>query len=203
MSRLIIPCAGFGTRMSMEKNKSKELLLYQGGPLIEFSLDLAKDFDLNPLVITRAEKIDLIDYCEKNEIETQIIEVNGEWADTVLQSAPHWEEDNILILPDTIFNPSYSPINDILHSLEIGSNAIFALHHVEDSSKWGIIKDYTLFEKPDFNGPGLAWGLIGFKKEYGLELFSNCQKGKSFKLENCGFTYLDEFKDLTRTGKIG
>lgn len=205
--RMIIPCAGFGTRMSMNPNQSKELLLYQGKPLIENALQLAQIFNIKPLVITRIEKQDLIQYCAENDIETQIIDVRGEWADTILQSKPWWEEDNILVLPDTVFDPAHDTIYDILEGLELGNNAVIALHDVKDVSQWGYVTNYTITEKPQFITRGIvsgnAWGVIGFKKTYGEELFSAMTKrNNALQLKNVGFTYLEGFRDLTRTGKI-
>lgn len=209
MTKLLIPCAGFGSRMAMDKDKSKELLLYKGTPLIEYALTIADNYNLKPLVITRKEKTDLIEYCDKFDIETFIIEVNGEWADTVLKSQDFWEEDNILILPDTIFSHKHKTIESIIAYLKYGNSAAFALHKVEDSTKWGIVvedkneKYPKLIEKPKLEGnEHYAWGLIGFKKSYGKELFEACSKKQALELKNCGFTYLEEFKDLTRTGKI-
>jgi len=201
--KLILPCAGFGVRMGMEPNKSKELLDYHGKPLIENSLLFSKLYsDITPVVITRKEKTDLIDYCNNKNICTEIIEVEGEWADTVLKSKRYWEEDNLLILPDTVFDPFLTSITEIRSGLDLGNNAVFALHIVGDPWNWGTILNYTLREKSPSIHPCYAWGIIGFKKDYGEQLFSNCKKGKELKLENCGFTYLNSFKDLTRTGKI-
>lgn len=200
--RLILPCAGYGTRMNTPINKSKELLLKDGRPLIQYSLDLAIACRLDPLVVTRAEKTDLIEYCRLWNIETQIIEVEGEWANTVLKSAPNWAENNILVLPDTVFSPPITTTQQISAGLWLGNNAVFALHEVQDPHKWGIVADYKLYEKPVLGHPAYAWGLIGFKAEYGKKLFANSGKGSVFPLENCGFTYLDYFQDLTRTGTI-
>ncbi len=200
--RMIIPCAGLGTRMNMPLDQSKELLLYMGRHLIDLSLSIAKRLQVNPLVITRKEKKDLIQYCLDNDIEIQIIEVEGEWADTVLKSKPYWEENNLLMLPDTIFNNPYYVMQHLRLRTEIGIEANFAVHKVEDSSKWGVIKNDVLYEKPDFTDPGLAWGAIGFKGSYGEELFSHCQKGKSLKLNKYSTIDIENFRDLTRTGKI-
>lgn len=202
MTRLILPCAGYGTRMQMSLDKSKELLEYKGKPLIEFSLSLAATFDLTPLVITRAEKQDLIQYCKEREIETKIIEVSGEWPDTILKSQDKWTNDNILMLPDTVFDPEEETIASLIMGLRLGNNAVFALHKVEDPSKWGVIDDYVLHEKPTHLTKGYAWGVIGFKGSYGKTIFSHCSKKYPLILHNTGFTYMNNFKDLTRTGKI-
>ncbi len=135
---MIIPCAGYGTRMNMPIGQSKELLLDKAGNhLIEFYLNHCPHFNITPLVITRKEKTDLIAYCESNHIETLIIEPKGEWNDTVLASSLLWDEDNILVLPDTRFNSPRTAISDIKKGLELGNQAVIGLHKVDDVSKWG------------------------------------------------------------------
>jgi dTDP-glucose pyrophosphorylase len=200
--RLILPCAGFGTRMGMDPNKSKELLDYKGNPLIEFSIEIAKSHNLSPLVITREEKTDLMDYCFEQGIMCQTVKVDGEWASTVLKSEPLWLENNILMLPDTIFSPVNNTIEEIKYHLNCNEDAVFALHDVDDCSKWGVIEGDTLYEKSSYTGPGKAWGIIGFKGYYGKYLFTDLTKGNSKELHNYSRVGLNMFKDLTRTGKI-
>lgn len=199
--RAIIPCCGFGTRMSMTPNESKEMLedtRFGYKHIIDYAIQQCKLFNLDPLIITRPAKTDLIQYCEDNQIECMIYEPKGkqEWDETVLASKDHWYEDNILILPDTRFNSIYC-IEDIRRGLELGNNAVMALHEVTDPSKWGIVDDYYLIDKPMYKeGKWNAWGLIGFRYYYGQELFSGVRSG--IGLENVGFTYLKSFEDITR-----
>lgn len=200
--KAILPCAGYGTRMRMKLNESKELLIRNGIPLIEYHLNICKMFDLDPIIITRKEKTDLLDYCLKNGIQTKIIEPQGEWPSTVLSSSDLWDENNILLLPDSVFEP-VETILDIKKGLLLGNNAVMALHDVEDISKWGSIKDYQFTEKRKLQEPGKAWGIIGFKKDYGLTLFKRMETPNfPTPLWDTGFVYLDSFKDVTRTGKI-
>lgn len=205
--KCIIPAAGFGTRMSMAMDKSKEMLKdpgYKHQPIIQYSLDLCEAFNLEPVVITREEKKDLRQYLFDNQVETLVITPEGEWNNTVLKSSPCWEENNILILPDTRFY-SFKVIEDIQRGLMLGNNAVMALHEVIDPSKWGMVEDYVLYEKSPtplaYLGKQWAWGLIGFKDSYGQELFSQLQYRSGLKLRNVGFTYLDKFEDITRNGK--
>lgn len=201
----IIPCCGFGTRMGMTYNSSKEMLPdpeNNSAPIIEYSLNICEQFNIAPIVIVRKEKIDLIDYLNQHQIEYMIYEPksNEEWNHTVLASQSLWLEDSLLILPDTRFS-RFKCIEDIQRGLKLGNNAVMALHEVTDPSKWGIIRGNTLFEKPKQFPEGLtewAWGLIGFKDTYGQELFSNVQ---SLELRNVGFTFLNKFEDLTRGSK--
>lgn len=196
----IIPCAGFGTRMGMAPNKSKEMLPdpeNDNKPIIDYSLNLCVQFKFKPLVILRKEKKDLKRYLKKRGVDFIEVDHKGEWHETVLLSESHWLENNILILPDTRFQ-LITNLFDIIKGLELGNNAVFATHEVSDPEKWGIIKDYYLFEKPkDLPGPQKAWGIVGFKNHYGFDLFYN-MRYNSFKLKNAGFTHLLEFKDITR-----
>lgn len=199
-TKAIIPCAGFGTRMGMWPDESKEMLKDDGNYIIDYSLNLCKSFDLEPLIITRKEKKDLKKYIKKLGVESIDIEVEGEWYNSVLKSESHWSKDNILILPDTRFN-SINVIKDIKKGLELGNNAVLALHKVDDPTKWGIVHDYAIWEKPFMLFPKMAWGLIGFKQTYGYYLFDT-MSSSSVPLENVGFTYLKSFIDITR-GKNG
>lgn len=195
----IIPCAGFGTRMGMKKHESKEMLpdnIFGFDHIIDYSLMICKRFDLEPLVISRKEKKDLNNYLKKKKIKVHLITPQGEWPETVLSSQKFWRDQNILLLPDTRFYPE-SCIEDILKGLQIGNNAVFALHKVMDPENWGIIKDYSIIEKSDqLIGPENAWGIIGFKSPYGSLLFGLMKY--HMPLENVGFVYLNSFQDITR-----
>lgn len=202
--RMILPAAGFGTRAKMKKNQSKELLINPSTkkPLIQYHLDIAQQYMLDPLVITRKEKKDLISFCKKNKIDYQVITPEGEWSNTVLMSQNYWHEYNILALPDTVYEPHFAVWN-IKKGLELGSQSVIAFHHVDDVSKWGSISNYKLYEKRDLEDGGYAWGLIGFKKDYGRKLFeAMAKKGEPFTLKDTSFTYLEWFEDLTRKGKL-
>lgn len=199
MIKAIIPAAGFGTRMGMKPNESKELLPHNGRPLIEHTLELCSIFKLTPHVITRVEKQDLIEYCKARSIECQILDkVEGEWPDTVLKSQPYWDWDNILLLPDTVFGP-ISAIETMKMNLSLGCRYVLALHNVADISMWGSVQDYYLIEKSSVVGPGKAWGILGFNSVYGEELFTAMSKrNEPFRLRDCAFVQLANFADLTR-----
>jgi len=205
--KVIIPACGYGIRMGMQPNESKEMLIEEmphpamknyNQPIIQYSLDICEQYNLDPIVITRPHKEDLIEYLHKHRIEVMIHQPKDgeEWALTVLASQRHWEENNLLLLPDTRFH-STGIVLDIEEGLKLGNNAVFALHNVDDPHNWGIIKDYNLIEKPKTLSVGRywAWGLIAFKDYYGEELFSS----KQLTLKDVGFCYLDHFRDITRT----
>lgn len=203
MVKAIIPCCGLGTRMSMPLDQSKEMLLEDDKPLIQYSLDLCKQYDLEPLVLTRAEKTDLTKYLEVNNIKYIIMKPGKEWAETVYNSQEHWANHNILLLPDTRFEPSIV-INQIKEALKFGAQACFAIHQVEDISQWGFVTKYIYCEKPKIKTSGTAWGVIGFTKAAGCDIFYNMQT-KSIYNEHrypVNFVFLNSFIDVTRTGKI-
>lgn len=202
--RAIIPCAGFGTRMNMAPDKSKEMLEdpKTGEPLINFALNLCVKHEIEPLIITRAEKTDLIAHCRNWGIQIQIIVPEGEWMDTVLMSQPHWHKHNVLILPDTRFLPT-DVLGDIKQDLLLGAHSSIALHTVRDADKWCILRQYNLIEKPrHYAGEQQAFGLIGFTDFSGHGIFKQLKDEKVAMLDRSSFRYLTDFKDLTRTGKI-
>lgn len=202
--KAIIPCAGFGTRMNMSPNQSKEMLEdpKTGEPLINFALNLCVKHEIEPLIITRAEKTDLIAHCRNWSIQVQIIIPEGEWMDTVLMSQPNWHKHNVLILPDTRFLPT-DILADIKCDLSLGAASSIALHSVGDADKWCILRQYNLIEKPKhYPGKQWAFGLIGFTDYSGHGIFKQLRDEKVAMLDRSSFHYLDDFKDLTRTGVI-
>ena len=209
-TRAIIPCAGYGLRMNMDPSMSKELLIdpMTDQPLIQWSLYLCTKRGVKPLVITRAEKTDLIDYIIKNTDADLLVlnNIKGEWPNTILRSKNLWFDNNILILPDTRFKLK-KIIKTIKDKLEDNNDLVFACHEVDNISKWGAIDNINkrFCEKPTETTPGLAWGLIGFKKEVGEELFSlMSHRHEWLRMSSCDFetVKLNSFTDLTRTGKI-
>lgn len=202
MIKAILPCCGYGSRMNMQLDQSKEMLPdSNGNPLIKYHLDICFKYGLEPLIITRAEKTDLIKYVE-TFCDVLIIEPKREWPYTILKSWEKWEEDNVLLLPDTRFEP-HDIINNIKRDLELGADISIALHSVMDANKWCIVNDYQLHEKSNgFHGQQYAFGVIGFKKRAGIHLFSELNINKEANLYNASFQYLDSFVDVTRNGTV-
>lgn len=197
--RAIIPCAGFGTRMKMRPDQAKEMLvdIERDEFIIDYSLNLCKKYELEPLIITRKEKVDLLEYLNFN-VDIEIIEPKGEWPDTILAVESSWDKHNILILPDTRFEPT-DVIQYIKNDLENGALFSIALHSVTDSNKWCVVKNYDLIEKPRFNENAWAMGLIGFNKSHGSRLFKMIsQRGRPYHLIDSSFQYLTKFEDITR-----
>lgn len=209
----ILPAAGFGVRMHVGRTDAKEMLLdpITGSPLMDWDLDLCLDNDIKSLVITRADKLGLINHITNREnLSALILEKPvGEWPDTILASKQLWEDDNILLLPDTRFNDADNIVKKIKQSLEQGHELVVAYHKVDDLSKWGAIHDgavgLSIEEKPERlkDTKGIAWGIIGFKRYIGDNLFKAMSRKIPFICpESTILLELDWFKDITRTGKL-
>lgn len=209
--RAIIPAAGFGTRVGMKFDESKEMLLdpITNTPVIQWYLNICERFNLDPLVITRKEKTDLITFLNHKNIDTIILdEIKGEWPDTILASENKWYKHNILFLPDTRFDP-IKIIKDIKKQIKI-KKCVMALHQVDNISKWGAVHygrhiiQYQ--EKPqDYTFEGTAWGILAFNKDFGRTLFENMKDRTRWHtdyLDQFGIIQLNWFKDITRNGKV-
>jgi len=206
--RAIIPCCGFGTRVNMLPNESKEMLpdpdMFDSPSrvhIIDYSISFCKQHYLLPHIISRPEKVGLNEYIKYHTegVSLQMHTPVGEWPLTVLASKDFWEEDNLLILPDTRFSYPHQAIQQMKHSLDMGCQAVIFTHEVKDPDKWGIIKDYTIHEKPTkFTSPQTAWGLIAFKKDYGEILFDSMARKEPFSLTDTAFIKLSHFEDITR-----
>lgn len=204
--KIIIPAAGFGTRVGSPL--SKELILHENEPMIDHAIRIAKSLHARALIITRKEKTNLIEHLKQfDHVDVQIIEPSKEWPHTILQSEPHWAENNLLILPDTRWSPEYVYLKMLEslnhHKLSVGYFSPEALN------TWGCFKlhsyYYTLCEKPqdqlelDYK----AWGLLAFHKDIGNELFNLILESTfDHQIKPTHFTYeafeLLNFVDLTR-----
>lgn len=214
MVRGIMPAAGYGTRMGMSINQSKEMLRdpKDQSYLIDYSLNLCYSNKIEPIVISRIEKEDLNSYLRLKGVEHIVLKTPGkEWADTVLKSQGLWTEKNILILPDTRFEPaneSIKRVKDLLHQYDL----VAGVHKVPglEIDKWGIIDRNTIWEKPSVINPKInsshkAWGILGFSKSIGEKLFQSQNKHNWLTLSpeiEPAFVHLDKFEDITRTGKL-
>lgn len=204
----IIPAAGFGTRMNMSPIDAKELLIdpVNNRPVIDWTLELCKNNKIKTVVITRNQKDTFINYIvDKSDSLFILDKVEGEWPDTILKIEIMWENHNIVLLPDTRFSPCNRTIYNIKNGLESGYDLVIAYHKVNDLSKWGALNNNYLEEKPQhLSGlAGDAWGVIGFNKNIGNNLFTAMSQKIPFQLpENTLLLELDWFKDITRTGTL-
>jgi len=171
--------------------------------------------DAEVIVITREDKIELIDYLKnKKDISTLIIKASKEWPETLLKVADSFGQQNLLYLPDTRFQP-IAIVVKMLEELE-HFPLVLAAFSPPDLDKFGCFlinnQNHRLFEKPaaDYIQKHahqlMAWGLLAFRGEIGLELFEKLLSSTLNKREEiCSFTFkyhlLDEFKDLSRDGR--
>lgn len=202
----IIPCCGFGTRMNMTVNRSKELMgdPHTFEPLIKWHIDLCKQYDIEPLILVRPEKTDLIEYCNDEKINHVVMHPGQEWTETVYLSSPYWRDNNILLLPDSRFFPT-NVLKYVKDALDIGTEASFGVFNVDDPSKWCCLTPTGIYEKrSDIPEPFMAIGIFGFTKEFGLTLFEGLSRINFSSIDKANVYYrmLDKFLDLTRTGKI-
>ena len=143
---MIIPAAGFGRRVGSPLSKEMLVLEDSGQPLIENSLNIALLNCWKVCIATRKEKTNLLahlkKWSEKIDIKIQFIENSKEWPDTILQTAPHWTEKNIMILPDTRWSaPTQNELateSALVNSLDSYSCA-YATFSVDEPQFWGNI----------------------------------------------------------------
>lgn len=199
---VIIPAAGLGTRMGMKKNESKEMLIdpMTRKPVIQWSLDVCKRAKLNFIVIVRKEKKDLISYLNKNNYPYVTIAESRSWEYSIEQIERLWGEKNIILLPDTRFKQS----EDILHRIAqfLDSYPVsYGKHLVDDISLWGAVERRCFCEKPNERISGYAWGILGFRRDVGIELLAQMEAQCWFFM-NSRSLIMPYFKDITRTGKV-
>lgn len=209
--KLIIPAAGFGTRVGSPEAKEIMISSKTGEPLIDFILKAAAERQWEIHVITRKEKKSLIDHLKNYEnVFLQFVEPTKEWPHTILLSEEFWNERNILVLPDTFFSP-LEILDDLAESLccyQIATAVIEKDHY----ATWGVVntgvKTYEVIEKPTQKfSPGhhyRAWGLLGFQKDIGRDLFT-AHLESTFNHQAISLPVkvkhlpLFHFEDLTRT----
>ena len=219
---LILPCAGMGTRVKPFFAGPKELMpsVVTGQPLIQFWLELGQKLNLPIHIITRSEKLALIEFVEQWKlnhhnwpITIQILDsLIGEWPSTVLQSKPFWHEQNILGLPDTYFAP-LSTLEELVSQMKQKLIDVGILYHqldeLESPRDWGMVefKERNVVrwcEKPvEAWKTNFAWGILSFSRKVGQtlleELEASTQKHHAFEVsQSIYFTSLSLFKDLTR-----
>lgn len=201
--KCIIPCAGYGTRLGMAPNESKEMLwdLIGAEHIIDYSLFLSIALGFEPLVISRSGKEDLNRYLEKRGVaETVIIDDGEEWYDTILKSYDHWGDNNVVLLPDTRWDNAVASLKHIKYCFEkLNSVMCLGTLEVEDATKWCVVQGDYLFEKPKSNISSLAVGVFGFQKEVGQRMFNNFKNKESFEMpKTTQFVELENFEDITR-----
>lgn len=200
--KCIIPCAGFGTRLGMAPNESKEMLWDNilNERVINYSLSLCYSLGFEPLVLSRREKGDLNSYMNFFGVEVVIIDDGIEWFDTILKSYDHWSENNIVILPDTRWDNAEQSLKHVKYCFEkLNSTMVLGTLNVPDATKWCVVSGDYLFEKPKSNMSSLAVGVFGFSKYEGKKLFESFKKKYPFQIpKTTQFVELENFQDITR-----
>lgn len=208
---VIIPAAGWGTRVGTPP--AKELLAHPKYPqhsFLEQALAICKSMDADPLVVSRVSKSVLNNWLKLNLPSSSflIIEHSTEWTDTLLQTAHLWRRKNILMLPDTHWQP-LAAINSLILALDQNHLALL-LHQVTDPQHWGMVSTHHILEKPQqpiapYMG---AWGLVGFTNQpQVLEFWQNYHHSRQRQVPialpaQTWMGYLDSFEDLTRTTQL-
>lgn len=209
--KIIIPAAGFGTRVGSPEAKEVMVSSKTGEALIDFILKEASVRQWEVHVITRKEKTSLIEHLKNfPNVFIQFVEPTKEWPHTILQSEKFWNEKNILVLPDTYFSPVHI-LDDMAETL-CCYQIVTATIERENYSTWGVVntklKTYEVIEKPQHSFPRehsyRAWGILGFQKDIGVELFV-AHLESTFHHQPINIATrakhlpIDHFEDLTRT----
>ncbi len=209
---VILPAAGLGTRMGSPNAKEIMINPRYEIPYIQFAIESVSDILCRIIVVTRAEKTQLVDwvtlYKTKNpslNMELFFIQKTTEWPDTVLQAKPVWSKYNIVLLPDTDWKPK-NQIRQVWEQLSV-TEAVYSVFST-NQTKWGFVKinttDFELVEKPSQIFSGFkAWGHIGFRDSIGSSLLTAHLKStfdhEVKKLDFQASTLdLEEFFDRTR-----
>lgn len=201
--KALIPCAGFGTRMRMAPHQAKELLPDEtGAPTIEWSLNICKKYNIEPIIITRPEKEEFNQYLDKNNIK-YVFDDGNSVGESLLKTKEYWDSTNIVILPDTRFDYPENFFIDVDKCMKAGNDYVFGLFEVSDHQNWGIICGNVFFEKPKHKFTeydyAYAWGTIAFKKSTGEALLNSYNlTSKPFELTNAGYLFIDNFRDISR-----
>lgn len=213
---VIIPAAGFGTRMATtaDPSFSKELLMdpMNGNPIICWGINAALQVGYRVLVISRKEKKNMRAFLHgyyDESVEHLVLEApTQEWPYTILSSKHLWATKNLLLLPDVRFSPK-ATIQFILNSLQEQQSLSLALHDVPPTEvdKFGMVSVTESFitEKPQYwkSNEHQAWGLLGFTKDIGVPLFSALGLRDQYKFpKHTALHNLKWFKDITRKGVV-
>ncbi|MFZ4402912.1 MAG: sugar phosphate nucleotidyltransferase [Pseudobdellovibrionaceae bacterium] len=218
---VLIPAAGFGRRVGSPH--AKELLLGpDNNPMIDYPIQQALKRDWPVLVITRPQKIELVNHLkekwgfglDKNR-QLMFINESTEWPDTLLQSHSLWLDWNMVLLPDVSYQP-LDILDQMLEKLNSNTDGVVASHSVppDQSVKWGFLnphqKGLWLAEKPShlLKAEDQAWGIYCFHRRIGQPLLQaqlqhtlRCAEQEwSFHPWNLAQVFLHSFEDLTRGG---
>jgi hypothetical protein len=214
---LILPAAGFGTRVSADKRSGKELMEdpMLKAPLIEWGLQLGERLGWRVIVISRASKDGLNAYLEsRNSLRVEVLKLDKpgkEWPDSILKSEDKWTDFNVMVLPDTRFSNPLESVQAVRNGLiadkvKLGCFRPEGYQH-EWQTKYACRLGGSLIEKMPFSigYECEAIGVFGFRKSAGNALFKGfSERGKWFRPPGLSPSdiNLEWFKDITRNGKV-
>jgi len=189
--KIILPCAGKGTRLGLPYPKEIHLIAEQTALIDLTFLRLKSHADLisEVIVIVAPEKASIIQYLEKWQRDFYIKfiyfnEDNFEWAGSILSAEPEFGEKNIVFLPDSFLvgSPSH-PILPTMNSYLNQASASFGYLPCENSEilkslgalkvRETLITDFC--DKPattDASRYNAFWTTFGFRGEIGRPLLS-------------------------------
>lgn len=179
-----------------------------GQPLIEGVLALAGSNGWRATVITRAEKRVLVEHLRgRDGVRTLTIDATREWPESLLRSEAGWDEYNLVLLPDTEFEPT-TAANELIARLDAGAPTAFAVFDTREPALWGLVCNENgrgfIAEKPVSLRPGAkAWGAFAFRRSVGRRLLERLtastvdHEWKQFG-PACPLVPLTRFEDLTR-----
>lgn len=167
-----------GTRVGSPP--AKELMPHPTfpGTFLDATLNRCRRFKLHPLVISREDKHALNQVLEqkyqRGELSYLTMPATREWTFTVAEASRYFGQQNILLLPDAVFEPE-----------EIIATMLLDLQHVElslatfqvsEARLWGCVRTQhdrlELSEKPHSEQQSAqAWGVLAFRAQAGSELF--------------------------------
>lgn len=201
--RILIPAAGYGRRVGAPP--AKELLLNPKTGLTFIDSALARAGEIGePVVISRHDKTVLNEYL-KDKSELCLIESSREWPETLLMSKSFWREYNLVLLPDTYFEPRVI-LADLVEALKIHDVA-YGVFSVNDPRTWGAIEitnsRMKIHEKPHEIFSANAWGVFSFRSQCGDDVLrahyeSTMDHQPKFLSLSCQLLPLAKFEDLTR-----
>jgi len=232
MFKVILPAAGYGTRVAADYINGKELMPDPqaiGAPLIRWAIVQSIAAGAIPVVITRETKTGLIEYISSHASEVSLLTLPeaqlNEWPTTCALSEPIWAERNVMVLPDTRFSEPEANLRALDGLLEftkyafgvipLGANEMSKFACLCYAYDAGTNQELVLFAEKPSTLPPLSDGskiygiyiicLVGFKREVGEDLFAKLAcKGCWWRLqlEDVSHLTLNWFKDIARNGKV-